>query len=148
MAARSTATPRDVDEALMLAQLAAALRRDGDVYIVGTVGQHIPLPPALVTLLRDALELLHAGVEVQSAPERSDLSEQQAARVLNIRLESLRQLLDEGELPFETVGGQRRVPIRRLIIYKAMRDAQTRQALDELTQLSQELGLYDFPVDR
>ncbi len=148
MAARSITATTDNDDRMVLSQLAAELRAEGDVHIVGTGGQHIPLPPALVTLLRDGLEVLRAGGEVQAATDRSDLSERQAAKVLNVSLEYLRQLLDDGELPHVIVGSQRRVPIRRLIIYKSMRDAETRQALDELTQLSQELGLYDPPKDR
>ncbi len=53
------------------------------------------------------------------------------------------RLLDGGAIPFSKTGTHRRVRFGDLIAYKRERDAQRRQGLKRLTQLSEDLGLYD-----
>jgi hypothetical protein len=53
------------------------------------------------------------------------------------------KLLEQGDIPFTKVGTHRRVRFSDLIDYKKHRDAERNRGLAELTQLSQELGLYN-----
>jgi excisionase family DNA binding protein len=52
------------------------------------------------------------------------------------------KLLESGEIPFRLVGTHRRIGYRDLDDYKNRDDLKRRRAADELTQLTQELGLY------
>ena len=74
-----------------------------------------------------------------ATPADGLLSEQEAADLLNVSRLYLEHLLDEETLPAERVGGDRRVPARHLLAYRAARDARRREHLRELTRLGQSL---------
>jgi excisionase family DNA binding protein len=79
------------------------------------------------------------------------MTPQQAADLLNVSRAYVQRLLDEGVLPSVTAGRRCRIPLDDLLTYKRRRDAERRAALRELTQLSDELGLYrptPIPADR
>jgi hypothetical protein len=52
------------------------------------------------------------------------------------------RLLDNDKLPYSKTGTHRRLRIEDVLAYKDKRDAESHAALDELTQLSEELGGY------
>jgi excisionase family DNA binding protein len=52
------------------------------------------------------------------------------------------KLLETGKIPFRLVGTHRRVRFRDLREYKNRDDLERRGAADDLSSLSQELGLY------
>lgn len=52
------------------------------------------------------------------------------------------KLIDEGTLPGHKVGAHRRVYASDVKEYKRAQDITTRKAADELTALSEEMGLY------
>jgi excisionase family DNA binding protein len=61
--------------------------------------------------------------------------------LLNVSRPYLVRLLDEKRIPCHRVGTHRRVLFNDLMAYKAEHRRARRSALDELTQLDQELGL-------
>ena len=52
-------------------------------------------------------------------------------------------LLDQGVLAFRKVGNQRRVRVRDVIVYQQQQYERATQAMQEVTRLSDEMGLYD-----
>jgi len=75
-------------------------------------------------------------------PSSRLLTTSEAAELLNVSRQYLCRLLDRGGIPFVRVGKQRRIRAEDLMRYREQRDAARREKLMELTQLSQELGLY------
>ncbi len=71
------------------------------------------------------------------------LSLDEAAVVLHVARVYLVGLLDAGELHAEGDGDARRVQHDALFAFTAARDAQRREGLRELTQLTEEFGGYD-----
>ena len=76
-------------------------------------------------------------------PLSKALTTQQAASLLNVSRPYLIKLLDEKAIPYTMVGTHRRIRYRDLMEYKQRADAEQEQALEDLTRLSEALGLYD-----
>lgn len=104
-----------------------------------------PLPEPLFRVLAQAAGSLVAGYQVIVAPVQHQLTTQEAADLLNVSRTYLVRLLDEEKIPSTKVGRHRRVAFGDLMAYKKNRMAERRQALENLMQESEELGLYDRP---
>jgi excisionase family DNA binding protein len=130
-----------------LERIETALSEDTGVSprLLTSADETIDLPEPLALLLRDAARHLAEGQDVRLLATDAELTTQQAADLLNVSRPYLVRLLDKGELPYHRVGTHRRVRVADLLVYKRQRDEQRREALSELTHLSQELGLYDDP---
>lgn len=115
----------------------------GSVKVVGTNGVEIDLPESILTLLRQVIHVLARGEAVSIVPVQKELTTQQAADLLNISRQYLIRVLDQGEIPFHKVGTHRRLAFGDVMAYKRRRDTDRRRGFDALTDLSQELGLYD-----
>lgn len=111
--------------------------------LVGPRGEPIELPPAVYEILGEVLRAMARGQAVTVAPLDRELTTQEAADLLNVSRQYLVRLLDQGAIPFTKVGTHRRIAFGDLAAYKEVRDQQRREALTELTRLSEELGLYD-----
>lgn len=111
--------------------------------LVGSDGAEAELPPSLLQALEQVVHYLELNEAVMIIPADRELTSQEAADILNVSRPYLIKLLEEGEIPFTRTGTHRRVRQRDLLMYKGQRDLQRRQALTRLTQLSQDMGLYD-----
>jgi excisionase family DNA binding protein len=100
------------------------------------------VPREAAVLLARILGFLASGEGVSVMPHTAELTTQQAAEFLNVSRPYVVKLLESGEIPFRLVGTHRRVRFRDLSDYKSRDDLARRRAADQLTQLTQELGLY------
>ena len=97
------------------------------------------VPRAATVMFAQILALLASGQGAQIIPE---LTTQQAADFLNVSRPYLIGLLEADKIPYRMVGTHRRIRFKDLREYRRRDDLKRRQAADELTQLSEELGLY------
>src|SRR5258708_5265274 len=111
--------------------------------LVGAQGQEMVLTESLVALLRQVVHQLARHKVVTIVPLNRELTTQEAAELLNVSRPYLIRLLDQGAIPYTRTGTHRRIRFDDLMRYKAERDAAREQALDELTRINQEMGLYD-----
>ncbi|MCW1875970.1 helix-turn-helix domain-containing protein [Erwinia sp. INIA-01] len=102
----------------------------------------IELPTSALTLLMTILGELAAGNAVQIVPVHAELTTQEAANILNVSRPHLVKLLEDGALPFHKTGRHRRVLFADLMKFKDQRDTNSQKAMQELSDLSQEIGLY------
>ena len=104
----------------------------------------LPLPAAAVPLLVEMMNQLGKGKAVEVLGSDAEIPLQRAADLLHVSRAFLLGLLDKQELPFRRAGSQRRLRLADVLAYKQRTDQLRLAALNELTQLSQELGLgYD-----
>lgn len=74
-------------------------------------------------------------------PAHAELTTQQAAGLLNVSRPHLIGLLEAGEIEYRKVGKHRRVKVSSLLEYMRSDDHRRRAAADELSALTQEMGL-------
>lgn len=112
----------------------------------------IELPESLYGVLREVVHFLLQGKAVTVVPMHKEMTTQQAADFLNVSRPFFIKLLSQGAIPYTKVGTHRRIRFGELMEYKLRRDASRAESLDQLSQLSHELGLYEsaqeFPTSR
>jgi excisionase family DNA binding protein len=127
-----------------LKKMKKVLRNDACLpKLVGPRGEEIILPKSIFHVLQRIVFHMMLGRAITIVPINKELTTQEAADILNVSRPYLVKLLEEGQIPFNKVGTHRRIRFSDLMDYKKQRDAQRTHSLSELTQISQEYGLYD-----
>ena len=99
------------------------------------------VPTEALRLFVSALGEMGDGHAIRIVPQHTELTTQEAADILNVSRPYLVKLLDEGKMPSHMVGTHRRVMLKDLMVYKMEHRRLREAALDELSDLDQELGL-------
>ena len=105
------------------------------------VEETLTVPRGAVELLARILAHMANGQGVSVVPANAELTTQQAADLLNVSRPFLIGLLTAGEIEFRLVGLHRRIRAESLLNYMRADDQRRRQSADELTALTQEMGL-------
>ena len=101
----------------------------------------LELPPKVLRFMARTLGAMAEGKTILLMPKGQELTTVQAAHFLNVSRPFLSKLLKEGKIPFRMVGSHRRVTHEDLVSFKTnMREAQD-QAMQDLIDQSQELGI-------
>lgn len=135
----------DERERAQLSEIERLIQGETAPKLVGEAGQQMELPAPALALLRELVHQLARDQAVAVVATGKELTTQEAADILNVSRPYLIKLLEQGEIPFAMVGTHRRILVSDLLAYKRRRDTARRQALDELAQISQEMGMYDLP---
>jgi excisionase family DNA binding protein len=126
-------------------RLASKLGRRASVRIQilddGKAGETVAVPTAALRLFLYILSEMAQGNAVTLLPVHAELTTQQAADLLNVSRPCVVKLLDEGQIPFRTVGKYRRVRFDDLMAYKRKDDEARAKVLDQLAAEAQELGM-------
>lgn len=104
-------------------------------------GDDLILPGQMVQLLLNILSEVSQGNAVGIMPIHAELSTQEAANILNVSRPHLVKLLEKGEIKFHKVGTHRKVLAKHIFEYKEKITEQRYEVLDELTALSQDMGM-------
>lgn len=104
--------------------------------------ESLTVPRSAVELLARILDHMAKGEGVSLVPSHAELTTQQAADMLNVSRPFLIGLLDTEEIEYRKVGAHRRIKAESLMAYMRKDDLRRREAADELTALSQEMGTF------
>jgi excisionase family DNA binding protein len=107
-------------------------------------GVHTPLPEPIAVMLREIVAAYATGNPVSLISREGEMTPNEAADFLNVSRGTVTKLMDDGTLPFRSVGTHRRIPTAAVIAFDLKQRAQADAALNELTHVSQEMGLYDM----
>lgn len=114
-----------------------------------TVPLHAPDGDEDLTVPREAAEMLMrilgsmaAGQPVMVIPDHAELTTQQAADLMNVSRPHVIKLLDEGKIQYRLVGTHRRVEAASVREYLAHARVRQRAAADQLSALTEEMGIY------
>ena len=103
-----------------------------------------PFPKSIATPLIDMLTSVanNKTVVVISIPREVNIK--RVASILNMNRSEMHNLLDEDEISYHKVGGERIVPLTELFDYKRRNKERVRELINELTREAQEMGLYEL----
>lgn len=108
--------------------------------IVTSDGTSTDLPPRLVEAMRVAAHELGEGGSIVISSIESDVTTQQAARILGVSRPTMVRLLErDGAIPFKRVGTHRRIRLGDLLTYRRSVYERQREQMDELTRVGEEL---------
>ena len=108
----------------------------------GGEDEHVEVSRAVLMLWRRAAALLGDGTRAVMSAE-STLCLIQCADLLRMDKEHVLALLDAGQLCAQGSGDARQVRVMDLLVYAHRRERACREALDELTRLTDLFGGYD-----
>jgi excisionase family DNA binding protein len=122
-------------------------------------GPSQPPKPPEVADRSDRVEIFVGGVRVEVSPELEaavhrarkglleplpkEMTTTQAADFLDVSRPFIIKLITQGELPCRMVGKHRRIPSDALVAYRGKMFQRARTAADEISQIAQDLGLYE-----
>jgi excisionase family DNA binding protein len=112
--------------------------------LVGADGKEILIPESVYQILHQAVHALASGKVISVVIQDKELTTQKAADLLKVSRPYLIKLLDQGEIPCIRVGTHRRVRFDDLMKYKQERDIKRRKCLQELIEITEAAGLYDY----
>jgi excisionase family DNA binding protein len=112
--------------------------------LVGSEGEEVALPETLTQALLSLVDYLGQGQAVSLIPLQNELTVQQAADLIDVPRSHIIKSLKKGEIPFREIGKQRKIKLEEVLTYQQKLRTNRRKLLTEITQLSQELGLYDI----
>ena len=141
MAEETILPPDDMDALDRIHDLLADT--PGEVSIATERGDHASLPDPVREILINVVGAMRRGQAITIAPRAQRLTTQEAADLLGVSRPTLVKLLEDGRIPYETPGRHRRIKLVDLLTYQALRRGERQRLLGEMTEETQELGLYD-----
>lgn len=102
----------------------------------------LTLPHDLAKLVLRLIEAQQRGGAVV-VPAQSEYTPNEAAAILGVSRPQVYKLIDQGRLAHRMVGTHRRIPVASVTAFRAEQQAAQREAMNELTRLSNDLGLVD-----
>ncbi len=133
LSAQAAQTAREVGQQLLSGQLA----------FHSSNGEITLLPQETLTVFQEVLEQMGHARPVVVLPLDTELSTFEAADVLNVSRPFVTKLLERGEIAFRMVGSHHRIKLMDVLTYQAEQRQRSLIAMQELSDLSQELGLYN-----
>lgn len=103
-----------------------------------------------VSVSRQTAEWLARILDARSRGQRivithghAEVTPSEAAALLGVSRPQVRKFMDEGKLGFRMVGAHHRIPMESIEAFRAWEQEQMTKGMEELSQLQNELGLFD-----
>lgn len=127
----------------VLASSINQLRTDSPEIEIEETEEKIRIPISALKLLADILKEISLGNPISIVPVATEMTTQAAAELLGCSRPHVVRLLEEGKIPFTSVGRHRRIKYEDIVRYKNGMKAIQRKKIQELMGLDEESGLYD-----
>ena len=84
-------------------------------------------------------EKYSSGSPLKIIEENKEYSPNEAAEILRVSRPYINKLLDQGKIPYRTVGAHRRIEAKDLLAYKADSERKSREAFEQHARIGQRL---------
>jgi excisionase family DNA binding protein len=101
----------------------------------------LELPPQALRFFADMLGMMAQRQPVMLLPQNHELTTQEASAMLNVSRPFVIKEIEAGRLRCRKVGRHRRIELKELKRYQEVQRKQSEAAMQQLADLSQELGL-------
>lgn len=118
-------------------------RSGGRPRITDEDGTVLDLPETVAEALVEVLAAAAEGERPLVLRSPDNLTTEQAAAILGMSRPTVVRMIEAGKLPAQMVGSHRRLTLGDVLAYRDHSTKRRRQALAELNQQAEELGLYD-----
>ena len=139
-------TSQEIEEAKVTSRTLAkyASQERVTMTVTGENGEteDIIFPGHAMEMLLKILTETSQGKAISIMPINSEITTQEAANMMNVSRPHIVKLLEQSVIPYHKVGSHRRIYLKDLLQYMEKNHNDRNKTLDELTALSQELGLY------
>jgi excisionase family DNA binding protein len=105
--------------------------------------EKIRIPINVLKLLASILKEISKGNPVSIVPIATEITTQAAAELLGCSRPHIIKLLEEGKIPYITIGKHRRIKYEDIVTFKNEMKALQRKKIQELMHLDEESGLYE-----
>ena len=114
----------------------------GRSYLVQEDGSAYELDAEQARLFRDIISHFSSDRQMMTTGE--------AARLLGVSAKTVARILDSGAMPFDRNGvtGHRMVAADDVLRFKHENERRRRDALEEMRDIAEEIGMYDIPASR
>lgn len=138
----STLGPTSISVAEMdvLMRLASG---DARAYVHEASGHQVDFPENLISVLTYIAKAMQQDDELLLMKRHRVLTTQEAADFVGVSRQYMVRLMDSGVIPCERTGKHRRVRLSDIVAYQQHRAAMGKAAMDSMTDMMVEAGVYD-----
>jgi len=142
----STLGPTSISVAEMdvLLRLASGEAR---AYVHEASGHQVDFPENLISVLTHIAKAMQQDDELLLMKRHRVLTTQEAADFVGVSRQYMVRLMDSGVIPCERTGKHRRVRLSDIVAYQQHRAAMGKAAMDSMTDMMVEAGVYDHVYD-
>lgn len=133
----------ETQELEKIKQIKSFIVENKEFQLITAQGNSIPIPEKITEILINVINIMAQGKSLSLIPLSDEISITEGAKILNISRSYLIKLMNNKELPYYVVENRKKFLLKDLLEYKILRDQKRKEGLKKLTELTQNLGLYD-----
>lgn len=111
--------------------------------LIDSNGEEISILQSEYQLILEVLQAIKSDQIIHIVSQNSKFTTQQAADFLNVSHPYLIKLLEQGEIPYVSIGTQKRIRFDDLNEYKEKHDLNCSEMLQKLIEMTEEADLYE-----
>lgn len=116
-------------------------------YIHDASGSQVDFPENLISVLATVVKAMHQDDELLLLSRHRVMTTQEAADFVGVSRQYMVRLMDSGVIPCDRTGKHRRARLSNVVAYQQVRAATRKAAMDSMTDMMVEAGVYDHFYD-
>lgn len=133
----------EIQELEEIKQIKSFIVENKDFQLITSQGNSISIPEKITEILINIINIMAQGKSLSLIPLSDEINIEEAAQIINVSQSYLIKMIKNKDIPYHLVENRKKILLKDLLEYKIQRDQKRKEGLKKLTELTQELGLYD-----